>query len=245
MKKLYIQVVLMMLAANTYAQEMTVRQFMQKAQQAYRQANRLSFQVQYRYANKSQPGNYIDSLSGEIMIDQNRVRSVIDDVETITTANYTIRVVKEEKLIYLAKAIQTPMADPLSLLDTALAHLNGIQTNIVRNNKQVILHLRFPPGQSYKNISMTMDESTGYFQKVVYELYTAGLVEQDQIDQPGQPGPYQEEGQVEMVFSRYRQGAFNESLFNEAQYFTKLGTGQYEPSELYKDYRIFLASSGL
>jgi hypothetical protein len=245
MKKLYIQVLLLIVAVSAHTQEITVKQFMQKAQQAYHQASRLSFQVQYRYANKNQPGNYIDSLSGAIMIDKNRVRSVIDDVETVTTANYTIRVMKDEKLIYLAKAMQSPLTDPVSLLDSALAHLNGIQAGIVRNNKQVTLNLRFPPGQAYKNITMTMDESTGYFQKVVYELYTTDLVGQEQIDKPGQPAPYQEEGIVEMIFSLYRQDAFDDSLFDEAQYFTKLGKGQYEPAEQYKDYQIFLASSGL
>src|SRR5687768_6392880 len=72
-----------------------VKQFMQKVQQAYRSASYLSFQVHYRYANKNQPDNYIDTMSGEVAMDKNRMRFSIEGVETVTNDKYTIQVNKD------------------------------------------------------------------------------------------------------------------------------------------------------
>src|SRR5581483_9005970 len=75
----------------------TVDRFMRQVQQAYRSANYLSFHVLYRYANKSQPGNYIDTLSGEVAMNRNHLRYLMEEVETITNDRYTIQVNKAEK----------------------------------------------------------------------------------------------------------------------------------------------------
>jgi len=249
MKKIFLLVWIGCLLINMPARATdttnVVKQFMQKAQQAYRSAAFLSFHVQYRYANKNQPDNYIDTLSGEMAMDKNRMRFLVGDVETVTNEQYTIRVDKEEKLIYLSTPQPAQMTDPVAMLDTLLAHFAGIQTRVTHEKGVATLQLSFPPGQTYKNITMAINESTGYFQKVVYELYTAGLVEEDQLAGPDKNGPYQSEGRIEILFSRYRQGQFTDALFKEDRYFTRLGKGKYEPSETYKDYRIFLASSSL
>jgi hypothetical protein len=223
-----------------------VKQFMEKAQLAYRSAAYLSFNVLYRYANNNQPNNYIDTMSGEVAIDKNRSRFVIDNIETVNNDKYSIKVMEEEKLIYLSAASSASVVmDPVHIMDTVLAHLKGVQMKIERGKGDNTLHIVFPPGQQYKSISMTINESTGYFQKVVYELYTEGLVAQDQMVQPGNTGQYQAEGRVEVLFSNYRRGQFDDSLFDESLYFIRLGKGNYQPSEKYKDYQIFLASTTL
>lgn len=222
-----------------------VKQLMQRVQQAYKSASFLSFHIAYRYANKNQPDNYIDTMSGEVAMDKNRMRFQIEDIETVTNEKYTIQVVKDQKLIYLSTPQSVQMADPIATLDTVLAHYKGIHTQITRNNNIATLEMSFPPGQTYKNITMVVNEATGYFQKVMYELNTEGLVEKDQLMQPGNGGLYQTEGRIEMVFSDYRKGQFNEGLFSEDRYFTRLAQGKYEPVEKYKDYQIFLASPKL
>src|SRR5690349_5859560 len=73
-----------------------VTQFLQKVQQAYKNAPYLSFNLLYRYANKSQPDNYLETIKGELAMDKNRVRLVMDEVESITTDRYTIQVVKAD-----------------------------------------------------------------------------------------------------------------------------------------------------
>jgi hypothetical protein len=223
----------------------SVKQFVQQVQQAYKSASYLSFHVLYRYANKSQPENYIDTMAGEVAMDKNHLLFLIEDVETITNDRYTIQVNKNEKLIYLSTPQPTQMVDPVTVLDSALTHLNGIRARVTRTGDVATLNMSFPPGLPYKNVTMTINERTGYFQKVVYEMDTEGLVEKDQLMQSGSGGPYQSEGRVEIVFSQYRQGQFTDGLFSEDRYFTRLGQGRYEPTEMYKDYQIFLASSKL
>jgi hypothetical protein len=222
-----------------------VKQFMQQVQQAYKSACHLGFHVLYRYANKSQPDNYIDTMSGEVAMDKNHVRFSIEGVETITNDRYTIQINNNEKLIYLATPQPVQVTNPVSMLDSALAHFDGITTRVSRNSGIAMLNLTFPPRMPYKSVTMTINESTGYFQKVVYEMYTEGLVSKDQLMQSGKGGPYQSEGRVEVVFSQYRQGQFTDGLFSEAPYFTRLAQGKYEPTEKYKDYQIFLASPKL
>jgi hypothetical protein len=230
------------LATDTTA---TVKYFMEKVQQAYKKTPYLSFNLLYRYANKNEPGKYIDTISGEVAMDKNRMRCVLDNIETVCTGNHTIRVVNEEKLIYVSTQAPVAMTDPVQMIDSVLQHFSGVHTQMARNKGLATLTILFPPQQQYKAISMTIDESTGFFQKVVYELYTEGLVEPDQVDQPGKPGIYQPEGIIEVLFSRYRKGQFNDSLFDENRFFTRLGKGNYEPSEKYKDYQVFLASPNL
>jgi hypothetical protein len=222
-----------------------VKQFMHKVQQAYKSASYLSFHVRYRYANKNQPDKYIDTMWGEVALDKNRMRFLIEDVETVTTDKYTIQVNNNEKLIYLSTPQPAQMADPVAMVDSMLAHFDGIRTQVARNKGIVTLSMFFPPEQPYKNITITVNESTGFFQKVVYELYTEGLVETDQLMEQSKNGTYQSEGRIEIVFSGYRQGQFSDAIFNEGRYFNRLDKGKYETSEAYKDYQIFLASSKL
>ena len=249
MKKIILLVltrcVLVSMQATAADSTNAVKQFMQQVQQAYRSANFLSFRVLYRYANKNQPESYIDTMSGEVAMNRNHLRFLLEDVETITNDQYTIQVHKNEKLIYLSTPQQAQMADPVAAIDSALKHFNGIRAGVTRTDGVATLNMTFPPGQAYKKVTMTIDEHTGYLQKVVYDMYTAGLVEKDQLMDGASGGPYQSEGRIEIVFSQYRQGQFTDGLFSDGQYFTRLGQGKYEPTEKYKDYQIFLASPTL
>lgn len=249
MKKIILLVltgcVLVSMQATAGDSTYTVKQFMQQVQQAYHSANYLSFHVLYRYANKSQPERYIDTMSGEAAMNRNHLRFLLDDVETVTNDRYTIQVHKEEKLIYLTTAQRSQMADPVAAIDSALSHFDGLTTRVTRTGGVATLNMTFPPGQAYRNVTMTIDEHTGYLQKVVYDMYTKGLVENDQMVDGGSGGPYQPEGRIEIVFSQYRQGQFTDGLFSDEQFFTRLGQGKYQPTEKYKDYQIFLASPKL
>jgi hypothetical protein len=222
-----------------------VKQFMQKVQQAYKSASYLSFHVVYQYANKDKPQQYIDTMSGEVAIDKNHMRFVIEHMETVTNDTYTLQIDNDEKLIYLSTPQPSQMIDPVAMLDSALAHFEGIRAVVVHDKGMATLTLKFPPGQPYKNFMMIINEKTGYFEKVVYELYTAGLIEKDQMMGQGGSGVYQNEGSIEILFSDYRQGRFTDELFDESQYINRLAKGKYQPAEKYKDYQVFLASPKL
>ncbi|OQP47878.1 hypothetical protein A4H97_30680 [Niastella yeongjuensis] len=219
--------------------------FLQKVQQAYKNASYLSVNLLYRYANKNQPDKNVETMSGELAMDRNRVRLVMDEVESITTEKYTIQVIKADKLIYLSTPKPAQSTDPISMVDTILSHMEGVRTELVRNNGLARLNIYFPSGMQYRSIAMTINESTGYFEKVRYELNTEGLLTEDQIARTGKPGDYQPEGIIEVLFSNYRQGQFTDSIFDEGIYFTRRGKGDYQPTEQYKDYQVYLASSNL
>jgi hypothetical protein len=249
MKKIILLVVtgclLVSIQATAADSTQAVKQFMQKVQQAYKSASYLSFHVVYRYANKDNPKQYIDTMSGEVALDKSRMRFLIEGVETITNEAYTIQVYNEEKLIYLMAPQPAQIAEPVAMLNSALAHFEGLRVAVIHNKGQATLMLHYPPGQMYKNIMMVIDKNTGYFEKVVYELYTNELVEKDQVIGQNGNGQYQNEGNVEILFSNYRQGRFTDELFDEARYFKRFAKGKYEPTEKYKEYQLFLASPKL
>lgn len=221
-----------------------VRALMEKVQRAYRQPSYLSFRVKYLYANEGQPATGMDSLAGEMEMDKNRCRFVIDGMETVLTDKYAIQIMNEDRAIYLSAGRHAAVSNPVSMLDSVLAHIDGVQTDLRQQGQSEVLTFRFPAGSPYSMVRIQVDTRTGYFQKISYSLFTTGLVAQELIDRPGHPGPYQSRGQIDIVFSRYEQGRFGDALFKEENFFNKTG-GRFEPAGRYKDYHIFLASSNL
>lgn len=222
-----------------------VKSFLEKTHRAYLQAEKLSFSVQYRYANTNQPGKFIDTISAEYAMDKDRMRFLIGGTETIVNPKYTIQVIKEEKLIYLSKTRgNTSLMDPLQMLDSLLVQAAQGKTSVLPGRQSSTLNIRFGPGQLYKNISITIDEQTGFFQQVTYDLYTKDWVADEQINEAERPAPYEKEGRVEIIFTNHQKGTFNDSLFDEALYFTRRGAS-FEPTERYQGYRVFVASPNL
>jgi hypothetical protein len=222
-----------------------IRALLGKVQQAYHSNSYLSFRIKYLYANEGQPGSSnMDSLAGEVEMHKNRCRFVIDGTETVLTDKYAIQVMNEDKAIYLSAIQHTGLSNPVAMLDSVFAHIQGIHIDLQHQGLSEMLTLRFPPGSAYSLIRMQVDARTGYFQKISYSLYTVGLVGEELIDRPGHPGPYQSRGQVTVVFSQYEHGRFDDSLFREENFFSKTA-GRFEPARRYNDYHIFLASSNL
>ena len=221
-----------------------IKALLLKMQQAYQQASYLDFRLTYYYANQGLPDQPLDSLLGHVQMDKGRCRLVIDNTEMLVTDKYTIQVLRQEKMIYLSKPAHSGLIDPVGMLDSVLAYMNGIQTDIKHKEGAETLTIHFPPGQQYTNITMTMDEKTGFLQHVTYHLQAAKLVGQEMIDRPGHPGLYKPEGQVDVFFTGYRSGGFGETIFDENKFVRKV-EDKFEPSERFKDYHILLASTNL
>lgn len=223
-----------------------VKTLLEKVQKAYRQADHLSFCMNYVYANAGQPNLPTDSLQGEIQLDKDRCRFVIDNTETVVTGKYAIRIMNEEKSIYLAgKSHNTePLPDLLGMTDSLLAHLKGLAFAVQKQGSYQVLTMNFLPEQMYSRISLTIDPVTGYLQQAVYAVRTTGLVGRDMVESQGHPAPYQSEGVISVFFTRYEHNRFNDGLFDETQIFAHIA-GRYQPVGQYKDYHIFLASTNL
>jgi len=242
---------LLMITASARAQATTGRSgqdslnvLSQKIRKAYDKATYLSFRVRYLYANEGQPGQYIDSLAGEVEMDKGRSRIVVDGMETVLTGKYAIHVISDDKLIYLASAGHSPVQNPVGMLDSVFAHVEGVRSRLQIADGLDILELDFPPGQPYTKMELSIDDKTGYFRRVAYWVSTSGLVSRDMIATPGHPAPYASKGEIDIVFTDYQRGRFDDRLFREDNFFTKTA-GRYQPSDRYKDYRIYLASSNL
>ena len=218
--------------------------FSQKVRKAYDKAAYLGFRIKYLYANEGQPGQYIDSLTGEVEMDKGRSRIVIDGMETVLTNKYAIHVIDDDKLIYLAAPGHGPVQNPVGMLDSVFGHVEGVTSRIRKNDGLDILTVDFPPGQAYSRMELSIDDKTGFFRRVAYWVSTEGLVSRDMIASPGHPAPYQTKGEIDIVFTDYQQGRFDDRVFKEDNFFTKTA-GHYQPAGRFKDYHIYLASSNL
>jgi hypothetical protein len=222
-----------------------VNVFVQKIQQAYQQAHYLGFRIGYYYANADMPNQYLDSLSGEIQMDKGRSRFELQGTETVLTDKYSIQVNNDDRTIYLAPAHRIGVANPLGMIDSIFAHIGGIRSTVLHAGDQDILKLVFPPGQPYSQLEIRIDSHTGFFQRIIYAVNTVNVVGKELINRPDNQTPYQAEGKMEIVFSGYQQGHFDDGIFKEDNFFNRIAAGRFEPSGRYKDYHIFLASSNL
>jgi hypothetical protein len=243
---MYLAIMFMMLLQEARAQEGQgkVKELLLKMQRAYQEASYLDFRITYYYANQSLPEKPLDSLLGKVQMDKGRCRLVIDNTEMLVTNNYTIQVMRQDKAIYLTKAKHSGLIDPVGLLDSVLAHMNGVRTESRHKDGLETVVIHFPAGQQYTAITMTIDEKAGFLTRVTYDLHASTLVSQDMIDRPDHPGLYQAEGQVDVVFSGYRTGSFGENMFDENRFIHKVAD-KFEPSERFKDYHVFFTPTNL
>lgn len=222
-----------------------IRGFLAKIQQAYSKGHFLDFNIRYYYANADQPQLYLDSLAGRIQMDQENCSMTLAGIETIMTGGYAIQINPVDKSIYVAAARRTASANPLGMLDSILAHIEGVRAAVTKSAHEQSLTLDFPPDQAYTQITIHIDDKTGFIQRISYALNTARLVGGGMINRPGNPSPYGPRGNMDILFSDYRKGDFDESLFREDNYFNRIAPGHFEPVARYKDYHIYLASSNL
>jgi hypothetical protein len=222
-----------------------VKQFLMQVQQAYKQSPYLSFRVNYQYMNVGGNSDAMDSLSGEMQMDKGRCRMLLDGTETVATGHYVLQIMPQDKAIYLSGARASSMIDPVQMLDSMFQHMKDVRGAVVEEGSLKVLTLEFPPGNIYTRIRMAIDGRTGYFNRITYKVHTENLVGRDMVDRPGHAAPYQPEGEVNMFFSGYEKGRFSDALFDENNFFTRVATGKFEPSERYRGYHIFLASSNL
>jgi hypothetical protein len=219
-----------------------IRGFLAKIQQAYSKGHFLDFTMRYYYANADQPQLYLDSLAGRIQMDNENCRMTLAGIETIITGKYAIQINPTDKSIYLAEARRAAAANPVGMVDSILAHIQGVQVTVTKDTRRESLTLDLPPDQAYSRITILIDAKSGLLQRISYALNTASLVGEDMLKGPSSYGSH---GNMDIVFSDYHQGEFDAGLFREDNFFTRIAAGHFEPAARYKDYHLYLASSNL
>ena len=221
-----------------------IKSFFLQVQQAYEKAAYLGFRVKYLYTNAGNGERPMDSISGNMEMDKGRCRFVLAGNETLATGKYLIQVSEEERTIYLSGKKQQGSINPVELLDSTFQQMKDLHGTVSVEGQLKVLVLDFPPGKQYTQIRMEIDRSTGYFRRIIYSLHTAGLVEQEMIGTPGHPAPYRSEGHVDMLFYDYQLGKFGDNVFDEGNFFTRVGN-KFQAAGQYRDYHIYLANSNL
>lgn len=214
----------------------------------YQQARLLSFDIQYRYAAEDKPGEYLDSLHGQYKMHGNRYWSVLDKTESVYDGQLLVMLFNEDSIVYLAKSGGVLSGSPPpggpggALIDTFLLRNKGSRCTYTATPGEELITLSFPGTGPYKQITWQVNRKTGYLDKMT------SLVRSDQLYDPSVREQVTEAASayvvVETLYSNYRQGTYEESIFNHGRYAKKEGDTWVTVAP-YEKYKVFLGSTGL
>jgi hypothetical protein len=224
---------------------------LQKMMHAYRQPAGLHFQVMYRYAAEETPGVWLDSLDGRFSLSGRQYWYDINNIETICTGKYVILLFKEDQVMYLAKppaeengssaGFAAAVVSPAGQMENYLKNDSTIRWNLhdLPQHKKVTIEFTIPA--VYKRIEYFINKQTGLLEKMINvvksdQLYDASM---RQAVEAGESYAV-----VEAVYTGYKQGNVNSSLFNSERYFKKEGN-EYITVAPYENYKIFPGTSNL
>jgi len=227
-----------------YAQSSGNRQALQAMRglvESYEHARYLSFDLLYRVRAEEDAGTWLDSLSGSCKMNGKNYWYAMDNTESIGCTGYTVMLFKDDRVMYLARprAKATGM-NPLAMLDSLLS-AKDITATVSEERGEGKIILAFPPGSLYKRITYFINQKSGLIDRVL------NVVKSDQLYDPEaweKLTNHEQYAIMEIQFSHYRQGGFDESQFDPHRYFIKEGT-EYKTTVNYQDYTIFLGSTDL
>lgn len=241
----------------------------QKLADVYAKANRLSFDVTYRYAAGEAPGVWLDSLSGRFKLNGNQYWYDMNNTESICAGGYLIFLFKEDRVMYLAKpaapatlniaegptsSLKTAAEEKLPTTNPAIAVMSAANQfeNVLKNdstircsireiNNQKRITIEFTVPATYKKIEYYINNKTGYLEKMI------NVVRSDQLYDASVQHLVEADQSyaiVEAVYSNYRPENVDENLFNINRYFKKEGD-DYITVAPYDMYKIFLGTPNL
>lgn len=220
---------------------------MHRLAEKYQQARLLSFDILYRYAAEGKPGEYQDSLHGQYKLHGSRYWSALDNTESVYDGRLLAMLFKEDSIIYLAKPggvlpVSSPSAGPGGAIDTFLLHNKGSQCSYTATPDEELITMSFAGTGPYKKITWQVNRKTGYLDKMT------SLVRSDQLYDPTVRAQVTDAAStyvvVETLYSNYRQGAFDENIFDLGKYVKKEGDAWMTVAP-YERYKVFLGSTGL
>lgn len=209
----------------------------------YQQAKLLSFDVLYTYAAEGKPAAHLDSLKGQCKLDGNRYWSVIDNTVSVCDNNILLTLFGEDSLMYLVRSSgMQGAANPAAMLDTLLLKNKDVQYRYSETATEQTVGFSMKGAGAWKKMTFYIDRKTGYISRM------ASLVRSDQMYDASVRSLVADAAAVyvvvEALYSNYRQGNFDEKVFDMARYFRKAGNA-YVTQPPYEKYKVFIGSAGL
>ena len=207
----------------------------------YEKADRLGFNVKYKYALEQQPLAYIDSMDGEFRMNGGVYSYTLDSTEAIVNADYSIMLFKEDKIMYLTKPSGAAEAQsPLMLPDTLWLNDTGVECKLDTTGRDMKISIVFKNNPAFKKIEYYINKKTGMVARVLSYVQSSQLYDPS-VRQVVDASVY---AVMEMKFSNYREKSFDDGVLNMSKYFTKQGK-EFATASAYESYKIFLGSPNL
>jgi hypothetical protein len=208
----------------------------------YRNAGNLSFDVTYKYAAESDPGKWLDSMSGNFKMNNSSYWYMLDSTEAMGTRDYALILFREDRVMYLSRPTsQTQSANPLTQFDSLVLKDNRVKASLAEEGSQELVTLEFQPGLVYKRITYYIDRKTYFLTRMISMVRSDQLYEKSVRPMIKGTDSYVI---VETDYNHYQRGGFTEGDLDTGRYFKKVG-GDYTAVPPYDSYKILLASSNL
>lgn len=218
-------------------------QALRSLSQVYQQPKMLSFDILYTYSKEDKPGQPLDSLYGQYKLDGTKYWSMMDQTEAAFDNTLLVMLFKEDNIMYLARptAIQAT-ANPVSMLDSFMAKNPNAGFAYNESREEKVIELTMANGGPYKKVTYHISKKTGYLNRMT------SLVRSDQLYDASVrnlvAGAATVYAVVETFYTNYKQGTFDETVFNLGRYFKKEGE-EYITVAPYSSYKVFLGSTGM
>jgi hypothetical protein len=218
-------------------------QAMRKLVEGFQRSKLLSFDILYRYAAEDKPGEFLDSMRGQCKLHGNRYWSNLDNTESVYDAHLLLMLFKDDSIMYLAKPAVSPSPGaPGAMPDTFLLNNKSIQYSYQETPAEQLITLSFEATAPCKRVTWHISRKTGYPVKMT------SLVRTDQLYDPSVRSLVDNAAAswviVETMYSNYRQGEYDETVFNLGKYIKKEGQ-EYVTVAPYEGYKVCLGSTGL
>lgn len=216
---------------------------LEKMKNLHLQLKGVKVDMRYCYANESTPDKHLDSLHGELLLNGNEYYMAVDGIETLVNSRYSVTLYQDDHLMYLSKPSPVQHYNPVASIDSLLTAVKGADCRMRKVDGYTEITIGFPGGQAYKSMRMLADTATGYLLQTTVVLKTQ-LLAPDADETSLKKMGYDDYAMVQTTFSGYQPVKLDSGYFDEARFFTRKNK-DFQVTEKYRDYKIFVASPNL
>jgi hypothetical protein len=211
----------------------------------YRRAGYLSFQLEYTYKNAANPEVVLDSINGQVKMNKDNYHLLLGNTETIHNDKYNVTLYKQDSLIYVSKSsIEKNIINPVSIIDSMLTKIHNIDISLTSKRNLQIISINFPDSTNYKSAEFVIDKKNGYLFQVRYKVNITQMLGHSENNNPKGASQESKWGLIRTRYYNYKVNTFDDSEFDDKKYFIKKGS-EFKPTDLYKHYKIFIATPGI